>query len=214
MINNKNLDFYRGKRTRRHIIRSSKSYNANKFSYKKRVLGFIYLDAPEIFSIYNEETNESILHYINEVIETAKETPVMINFEHTTNITALSSQACQRPNAVIQTLLKNDASLINNYRLIANRSFLSEIREKVVLQHLNDYLASTGCYDNISGFCPFQRTGTALFKVGNDISLNTDCNSIFNIDATMDPLNTIAQNGKLGWAFRHILQLVQVISTR
>jgi hypothetical protein len=30
----------------------------------------------------------------------------------------------------------------------------------------------------------------------------------------MDPLNTIAQNGKLGWAFRHILQLVQVISTR
>ena len=168
----------------------------------------------QLNAIHFKTLEETVTQLTHSNYQLPLERPSLPGTRHTTNITALSSQACQRPNAVIQTLLKNDASLINNYRLIANRSFLSEIREKVVLQHLNDYLASTGCYDNISGFCPFQRTGTALFKVGNDISLNTDCNSIFNIDATMDPLNTIAQNGKLGWAFRHILQLVQVISTR
>ena len=64
---------------------------------------------------------------------------------------------------------------------LANRSFLSEIREKVVLQHLNDYLASTGCYDNISGFCPFQRTGTALFKVGKTILVWTQTQTQFSI---------------------------------
>ena len=58
--------------------------------------------------------------------------------------------------AVIKPLLKKrslDTSIINNYRPISNLPFISKIIEKVVLQQLNHFLASTGCYDTFqSGF--------------------------------------------------------------
>ena len=64
--------------------------------------------------------------------------------------------------AVIKPLLKKrslDTSIINNYRPISNLPFISKIIEKVVLQQLNHFLASTGCYDTFqSGFRPLHST--------------------------------------------------------
>lgn len=87
MINNR-TEFYRDKRTKRHISRSGKVFNPNKIYYKKKVLGFEYLDAPENFTIYNEENSQNVLNYIDNVIETAKRSPVMLNFENTRHIKA------------------------------------------------------------------------------------------------------------------------------
>ena len=45
--------------------------------------------------------------------------------------------------------------------------YIRKIIEKAVLQQLNHFLASTGCYDTF-------QSGFALIKVVNDIRLNTD----------------------------------------
>ena len=67
-----------------------------------------------------------------------------------------------------------DAAIINNYRTTSTLPLMNKILEEVVLQHLNDVLASTSCYENFQLELKPLHSIQSPIKMLIDIRLNKD----------------------------------------
>ena len=78
--------------------------------------------------------------------------------------------------ALITPLLKKpslDPCVLANYRPVSNLPFLSKVLERVVLNQLNDYIASNNLQENLqSAYRQYHSTETALVRVHHDILLS------------------------------------------
>lgn len=80
--------------------------------------------------------------------------------------------------AVVKPLLKKsntNPNSFNNYQPVSNLSFLSKIREKLVVIQLNDFLNKIGILEKYQfGLRMILSTETAPLKIVNDVSCNLD----------------------------------------